>query len=205
MVLVMALGVWLVVGTGQRLTGYPDLRDGATTHDLRVGPMRGLLEVVDPPDEPPTFRVLRRDASASGVLTAEDVREWVGTEELNAITSREPHLLFRVFNITSWWGFAWVAIGLLGQVAFFGRMAIQWIVSERTRASVVPPAFWYLSFAGGVCLFTYFVWRQDVVGVLGQTTGVVIYARNIRLILKQRARDRRRAARADALGNVDAD
>ncbi len=48
--------------------------------------------------------------------------------------------------------------------------------------------FWWLSFLGGVCLFTYFVWRKDAVGVLGQATGVVIYARNLRLIHKERTR-----------------
>ena len=45
-------------------------------------------------------------------------------------------------------------------------------------------------------LFTYFVWRQDFVGVLGQSTGVVIYARNIRLMYKQKRRARRDAERA---------
>jgi lipid-A-disaccharide synthase-like uncharacterized protein len=65
---------------------------------------------------------------------------------------------------------------------------IQWIVSERQKQSVVPEAFWWLSLAGGIALFAYFAWRQDIVGVLGQTSGVVIYARNIRLIHKRRRR-----------------
>ena len=65
---------------------------------------------------------------------------------------------------------------------------VQWVVSERSRVSTVPELFWWFSFVGGVSLFTYFVWRKDVVGVLGQATGVVIYARNLRLIQKQRRR-----------------
>jgi lipid-A-disaccharide synthase-like uncharacterized protein len=67
-------------------------------------------------------------------------------------------------------------------------MLLQWFVSERKRESVIPEAFWWLSLIGGVALFAYFVWRQDIVGVLGQSSGLVIYARNIRLIYKQRKR-----------------
>ncbi|MEL6330024.1 MAG: lipid-A-disaccharide synthase N-terminal domain-containing protein [Planctomycetota bacterium] len=102
--------------------------------------------------------------------------------------------LLGFFNITNWTNFVWVAVGLGGQVAFFGRMLIQWVVSEKSRKSQVPELFWWLSFLGGVCLFTYFVWRVDVVGVLGQSTGVVIYARNLRLIKKEKRRERRRQA-----------
>ena len=103
------------------------------------------------------------------------------------------------FNITSWRNFVWVAIGLGGQIAFFGRMMIQWVTSEKKRESVVPELFWWFSLIGGVCLFSYFVWRVDFVGVLGQSTGVVIYARNLRLIQKQR----RRAERTDARDQTD--
>lgn len=105
--------------------------------------------------------------------------------------------LLGFFNITSWGNFAWVAIGLGGQIAFFGRMLVQWIVSEKRRESVVPPIFWWLSFIGGAFLFSYFVWRTDIVGVLGQSTGVVVYARNLRLIGKQRRRDERARAEDD--------
>ncbi|HHN79091.1 MAG TPA: lipid A biosynthesis [Phycisphaerales bacterium] len=96
--------------------------------------------------------------------------------------------LLGFFNITDWGNFAWVTLGLAGQVAFFGRMLVQWITSERRGESVVPELFWWLSLMGGVCLFTYFVWRVDFVGVLGQSTGVVVYARNLRLIYKKKRR-----------------
>ncbi|MEM8758571.1 MAG: lipid-A-disaccharide synthase N-terminal domain-containing protein, partial [Planctomycetota bacterium] len=103
--------------------------------------------------------------------------------------------------ITGWGNAVWVLVGLGGQAAFFGRMFIQWVISEKRRQSQVPELFWWLSFLGGACLLTYFVWRVDVVGVLGQSTGVVIYARNLRLIQKQKRRDRRlqteRAGAAD--------
>lgn len=198
MALVMALGVWLVVGTGNRLN-YADTREGATVFELRIGTFRGLLEAA--PDTPEagagetTFRILRRDGSASGTFSRAELDTMLGSDEVDRMLGLEANWLFRVFNITTWSGLIWVAIGLGGQVAFFGRMAIQWIASERSRASVIPSAFWYLSLIGGVCLFTYFVWRKDIVGVLGQTTGIVIYARNIRLIGKQKRRAARSAAR----------
>ena len=37
----------------------------------------------------------------------------------------------------------WLAIGFSGQLLFSARFLIQWIVSEKQRASVVPRSFWY--------------------------------------------------------------
>lgn len=97
-------------------------------------------------------------------------------------SGRRP--LFAFLNITSWIGVAWVAMGLLGQVLFAGRMLVQWVASERRRRSVVPVAFWWMSLGGASLLVVYFVWRKDVVGVLGQATGWMIYLRNLRLIYR---------------------
>ena len=47
-------------------------------------------------------------------------------------------------------------------------------------------AFWYLSFAGGAMLFIYAVYRLDPVFILGQSTGVVIYARNVWMRLREK-------------------
>ena len=46
----------------------------------------------------------------------------------------------------------------------------------------VPVAFWYLSIAGGITLLGYAIYRADPVFILGQSTGVFIYARNLYLI-----------------------
>jgi lipid-A-disaccharide synthase-like uncharacterized protein len=78
-------------------------------------------------------------------------------------------------------------------------MFIQWLVSEKEKRSVVPEIFWWLSLVGGVTLFAYFAWRQDPVGILGQSSGLVIYARNLRLIYKQRRRAGREAESAASL------
>jgi lipid-A-disaccharide synthase-like uncharacterized protein len=111
-----------------------------------------------------------------------------GVDAHDAAVRSQDNLAFRLLNITGWGGLLWAGIGLLGQVAFSGRMLVQWLVSEKRRESVVPEVFWWLSLGGGVLLFAYFVWRQDFVGVLGQSSGVVIYARNIKLIRKRARR-----------------
>jgi lipid-A-disaccharide synthase-like uncharacterized protein len=90
--------------------------------------------------------------------------------------------LYRLLNITTPFGVVWVAVGLLGQLLFTGRMLAQWWTSERARRSVVPPVFWWLSLGGATMLLVYFVWRKDIVGILGQGAGWAIYARNLWLI-----------------------
>lgn len=47
--------------------------------------------------------------------------------------------------------------------------------------------FWYLSIAGGITLLVYAIYRADPVFMLGQSTGVLIYARNLYLIRVGRA------------------
>jgi lipid-A-disaccharide synthase-like uncharacterized protein len=80
-----------------------------------------------------------------------------------------------------------VGLGFLGQALFTGRMLVQWLTSERQRRSVVPVAFWWLSLAGASMLLGYFVWRKDIVGVLGQGTGWAIYVRNLWLLYRPRS------------------
>ncbi|MGE3175115.1 MAG: lipid-A-disaccharide synthase N-terminal domain-containing protein [Planctomycetota bacterium] len=87
-----------------------------------------------------------------------------------------------MLNVSSPAGFAWVLLGLLGQVLFTGRMLVQWLVSERSGRSVVPPAFWWMSLVGATMLLVYFVWRKEPIGVLGQATGWFIYVRNLWMI-----------------------
>lgn len=99
-----------------------------------------------------------------------------------ASESSEGRFLERLLNISSPLGFAWVALGFLGQLCFTGRMLVQWLASEKQRRSVVPPAFWWMSLVGATMLLAYFAWRRDLVGVIGQSTGWFIYARNLVLI-----------------------
>jgi len=52
---------------------------------------------------------------------------------------------------------------------------------------VIPPAFWYLSIAGGLVLLVYSIHRRDPVFVVGQGTGLVIYGRNLWFIRRKAA------------------
>lgn len=85
----------------------------------------------------------------------------------------------RWLGVESYAEMLWVAFGLLGQLMFTGRFLVQWIASEKARASVVPVAFWYFSIAGGLILLAYAIWRRDPVFILGQSMGLFIYCRNL--------------------------
>ena len=80
----------------------------------------------------------------------------------------------------------WIAIGFAGQCLFMMRFLWQWIQSERQRRSIIPIAFWYFSLAGGMTLFVYAVHRRDPVFITGQSLGLLVYARNLLLIGREK-------------------
>jgi lipid-A-disaccharide synthase-like uncharacterized protein len=82
----------------------------------------------------------------------------------------------------------WLTVGFLGQGLFTARFLVQWLASEKERAVVVPPAFWWLSLAGGAALLSYAVQRRDPVIVVGQSMGLFVYVRNLMLEAKKRNR-----------------
>jgi len=82
--------------------------------------------------------------------------------------------------------FIWIAIGFLGQFLFFLRFFIQWLVSEKKKESTIPVAFWYFSISGGLLLLVYAIYRRDPVFIVGQSVGVLIYARNLYFISKKK-------------------
>lgn len=65
---------------------------------------------------------------------------------------------------------------------------MQWLRSEQQKKSVIPHAFWYFSIGGGIILLTYAIYRQDIVFMIGQASGLFIYLRNIQLIRKESGR-----------------
>ena len=83
----------------------------------------------------------------------------------------------------------WLYFGFVAQFMFAARFLVQWICSEIKQESHIPLAFWYLSVCGGVMLLTYAIHRQDPVFILGQSTGLIVYLRNLRLIYKKRKRE----------------
>ncbi len=82
--------------------------------------------------------------------------------------------------------YVWLAVGLMGQAIFSARFIVQWLVSEKEKRSVIPVVFWYLSLLGGITLLVYSIYKRDPVFILGQSTGVLIYSRNLFLIQRER-------------------
>lgn len=142
---------------------------------LHVGGATEQVELLLNDDGTHSF-LLHRGKDDEERLTPEQLADRIYRQE----TSRD--WLSRFFNISGPTGFIWVSVGLLGQFLFTGRMVIQWLASEKSRQSVVPPMFWWMSLCGALMLLTYFLWRRDIVGVLGQSFGLMIYVRNLYFI-----------------------
>lgn len=191
LLLVIFLGFWMAIGPDP----FKDVQTapGARRIDVRLAENRVLL--VATPDASAaggyTFQYHARDGHRSPELSAAQVAELLGPGVVQELTATRPNLVFRLLKITSWASLVWIAVGFLGQAVFSCRFLVQWIASEKSRKTVVPEAFWWMSLIGGISLFSYFVWRQDPVAILGQSSGLVIYSRNLRLIYKQRRREAR--------------
>lgn len=98
-----------------------------------------------------------------------------------------------ITSLVNWWAntssteIIWLAVGFGAQMMFSMRFLIQWIASEKARASIVPETFWYFSFVGGAMLLVYAIYRVDPVFIMGQATGLLIYSRNIYFIQKNKS------------------
>jgi lipid-A-disaccharide synthase-like uncharacterized protein len=79
----------------------------------------------------------------------------------------------------------WYIVGFGGQLMFSMRFIVQWLRSEKEGRSIIPTAFWYFSLIGGLTLLAYAIHRRDPVFILGQATGVFIYARNLQLLTRE--------------------
>jgi lipid-A-disaccharide synthase-like uncharacterized protein len=78
-----------------------------------------------------------------------------------------------------------LAVGFAGQAMFFMRFFVQWLYSEKHRRSLIPTAFWYFSLGGSCLLLTYAIIKKDPVFIVGQSTGFIIYTRNLALIRRE--------------------
>ena len=84
----------------------------------------------------------------------------------------------------------WIIFGFVGQTLFALRFLVQWIESEKKRESHIPVIFWYFSISGGIILLVYAIWRKDPVFILGQSTGIIVYVRNLCLIYDKEKREK---------------
>lgn len=93
------------------------------------------------------------------------------------------------FNLAGWFtnDHIWALIGFGGTALFASRFIIQWIQSEREGRSIIPVAFWYCSLAGGAVTLAYTIHLQSVPLSLGQASGLIVYSRNLWLILREKA------------------
>lgn len=86
-----------------------------------------------------------------------------------------------------WWMVVW---GSVGQVIFTFRFVYQLLYSRHAGESVLPAGFWVMSLTGSLLIVSYGVLRLDPVLILGQSFGIVAYARNLWIGKKEReARD----------------
>ena len=79
----------------------------------------------------------------------------------------------------------WLLIyGSMGQIIFTLRFIYQWIYSKRKDESLLPIGFWIISLFGSLNIVSYAIYRKDPVLILGQSTGLLAYSRNIYLSKK---------------------
>lgn len=167
------LGVLIWVGISQLSTNTRPL--GAASLQAKLSNSHETVYVIHQPSGEYIFRVTRLTGPPMDLTPQQFASRAVQDQHASGLFSK-------FLNITSPMGMIWVGVGLLGQVLFTGRMVVQWLASEKQHQSVVPSSFWWMSLIGATMLLVYFVWRKDVVGVLGQSAGWFIYVRNLWLI-----------------------
>ncbi|MBE7560489.1 lipid-A-disaccharide synthase N-terminal domain-containing protein [bacterium] len=82
---------------------------------------------------------------------------------------------------------AWTLFGFCGNLLFTARVLLQWIASERQRRSVVPVAFWWLSWLASIIMIVYAYRRGELPFVLGFAVTLVPYTRNLLLHYRPRS------------------
>lgn len=81
---------------------------------------------------------------------------------------------------------AWHLLGMAGAIIFYSRFYVQWLASERKGRSTIPEVFWHMSTVGSLALLVYAIATQSPVGALGQCFNLVVYARNLVHIWRNR-------------------
>ena len=85
----------------------------------------------------------------------------------------------------------WLLVyGSMGLIIFTLRFVYQWIYSKRKDESHLPIGFWVISLMGALIIVSYAIYRRDPVLILGQSTGLIAYSRNIYLSRKAGKKNR---------------
>lgn len=174
------LAILVLVGSA---AAVGDPSDSVDTFEITWSGYRKQAHVVRDATGAVTY-ALTRDDGTTETLAPPEFASRVASAQRAAPFSNP---ISRLLNARSSGELLWILFGLSGQTLFAGRMIVQWIVSERHKRSVVPPIFWWLSVFGSAMLFTYFLWRADIVGILGQGMPLLIYVRNLMLIYGRHA------------------
>jgi Predicted membrane protein len=100
--------------------------------------------------------------------------------------------LIHLFGLHSIADVIWLTIGFGGQALFASRFFVQLFYSERAGKSVMPVAFWYFSLGGGLITTVYalHLGKSGLPFLMGQVGGLVVYARNLMLIYREKAREK---------------
>jgi lipid-A-disaccharide synthase-like uncharacterized protein len=84
----------------------------------------------------------------------------------------------------------WIALGFVGQLLFGSRFFIQLFKSEIEGRSVIPVAFWYFSIGGGLItlVYSFHLGKTGLPFLVAQLAGLVVYARNLQLVYREKHR-----------------
>lgn len=85
------------------------------------------------------------------------------------------HDFFQRSDVPMWM----VVFGVVGQVLFTLRFIYQWYYSSRIGRSELPAGFWWISLIGALLILSYGIMRLDIVVILGQGFGLLVYGRNL--------------------------
>lgn len=79
----------------------------------------------------------------------------------------------------------WIITGLIGQIILNFRFIYQWYYSEKSNESLFTRGFWIISIAGSLLVVAYGIARTDLVLMVAQSMGLLVYIRNIKISLNK--------------------
>jgi lipid-A-disaccharide synthase-like uncharacterized protein len=111
----------------------------------------------------------------------------VGLFAVIQLSLREWQVQAEKSPVESQIAWAWLMLGLVGQGLFALRFILQWIVTERAKRSIIPNAFWFISFFAALFQCAAFIQREKWVFAVGMALTVFIYSRNIWFIYRDQS------------------